>query len=915
MPSTAVKARTEVTTATHGRHSGLNQGRIRVAARLFPVALMVLLATSALGGSRAVGAKHVLLLYPSDRRASFTAIEDEVIRGRLSAYNQRVEVFSENLDPALDANFYRNKYRDIHFDAIVCDREDALAFCLSHRADVFKNAPLIFHSVNLRSEVLNRLEPGVTGVEVDHSLLPSVEVIRQLQPGVSKVAVILSANKEARLAMLDPDQAAVSAKGISLDYWTGLTTDELRDNLQKLPPHAAALFVGMHQDREGRALVSRSVLTEIASSSKVPIYSMYSSYLGLGAVGGAVIDPSREANLAADLLERVLNGENPESLKVVSLPRRIVFDARALKRYRIAESRLPAGSEVLFRQPSAWMLYRSYTLAALLFLLLETGLVTILLIQRRRTKRAQVLLERRFDIERVISEYATRLSSCPAERVGREIEKGLQAVLEVEKLDLASWMICDDHGCTNRNLYSAMNNFMNAEPLLNGAPELAWTDQCLLRGQAVVLRSVEDLPPEAQADRAFLQQRGIKSIVWIPSSTGDATRAVLVLACRGEERAWPQALVNRLSVAGNIFANAMMRKRAQESSQQSEQRFRSLFAEAPIGIALEDLDGKLLFVNPALCSMLGYSMEEMTSMDCSQFADAEDQVEDWNQFQKLRRGATQGYHIEKRYIRKDGARIWGRLNVSLIKGASGSAIVLATVEDITEKKTAIEGLLRAHTELQQFTPRLLEAQEQERKRIARELHDDIGQRLSLLMMELDLLKGEMPVERAFEQSRVLSMLGQLDEIISDVHNMSHDLHSSKLQHLGLSVALKEVCRRVSSQRQVVVELVTGDLPHPLPEQVSLCFYRVAQEALSNAVKHSNSPRVDVILNSDGQNLRMAIRDFGVGFDPSRRDKGLGLATMHERLRMIGGRLVVNSTLGKGTELIAEAELPAAAKVA
>ena len=888
-------------------------------ARQVLAALFILLATPAFSGSPPVGSKSVLLFYASDRRGPFAVIEDEVIRERLINFRQRVEVFSQNFDPLLDADYYRRKYRDRHFDVIVCDRAEALTFVVNHRAEVFGNSPVVFHSFSDDSPALEHLPPGITGVKVDRSALPSFDLIRHVQPETNQVVVILGASdREVRAAKLIESEVAPVANGIAVDFWQGLTADELRSNLQKVSPRAVALYVSSRQDREGRAMVSRDVLAQIAASSKVPIYSTYATYLGMGAVGGALIDPARAANAVADLVEQILNGQDLSNLKPRVIPRRIAFDARQLKRYRIAESRLPPGSEVLFRVPSAWDLSRPYLLAGLLFLLLETALVAILLIQRRRARRAQTLLERRFDMERVISEYATRLSSCPAQRVDGEIERGLQAVLEVEKLDLASWVVSDETAPNKQRVYSARSNSFSSESLLHNPAEMASIDRSLSRGEALIIQRLEELPAEAQSERAYLEQKGIKSLVCIPSSTGDDSRAALVLACREKERSWPRTLVNRLGVVGNIFANALMRKRAQEAGQQSERRFRSLFTDAPIGIALEDLDGKLLFVNPALCSMLGYTMEEMTRMTCAQFSEAEDHAEDLEQFQKLRAGTIQGYHIEKRYHRRDGVPMWGRLNVSLIKGAAEPAVVLAMVEDVTEKKATVEDLMSAHSKLQVLTQRLLAAQEEERKRIARELHDDIGQRLSLLMMELDVWKNEMPVERTLEQSKLHSLLGQLDELITDVHNMSHDLHSSKLQHLGLNVALKEICRRVSTQRQVAIELRADPLPHPLPEEVALCFYRVAQEALNNAARHSGSARIEVRLTSEGQLLRMQIRDYGIGFDLMTRERGLGLATMLERLKTIGGRLAVHSSVGNGTELVAEADLrsaSAAVKVA
>ena len=306
--------------------------------------------------------------------------------------------------------------------------------------------------------------------------------------------------------------------------------------------------------------------------------------------------------------------------------------------------------------------------------------------------------------------------------------------------------------------------------------------------------------------------------------------------------------------------------------------------------------------------MLGYTTEEMTGMNCAQFATDEDEEDDWKHFQDMLAGVNQSYQIEKRYTRKDGIRIWGRLNVSLLNSPGQPPLVLATVEDITEKKATTHELKRTHGELQQLASRLLQTQEEERQRIARELHDDIGQRLSLLMMELDVLSKEMPLERTAEQARIHNLLGQLDELISDVHAMSHQLHSSKLKHLGLSVALREVCRQLSSQHRVAINLAADQPPQTLSEQVSLCFYRVAQEALSNAVKHSHSSRIELKLTNGGPTLCMQISDFGVGFDPEIQSNGLGLAAMQERLRMVGGTLRVDSRPGGGTQLVAEAAI-------
>jgi len=201
--------------------------------------------------------------------------------------------------------------------------------------------------------------------------------------------------------------------------------------------------------------------------------------------------------------------------------------------------------------------------------------------------------------------------------------------------------------------------------------------------------------------------------------------------------------------------------------------------------------------------------------------------------------------------------------------------------------------------------RLIALAEEERKHLARELHDDIGQRLSLLAVELDLLTVEQDCAGSV-RDKLNQALAEIKELATDVHNLSHRLHSSKLQHLGLPIALKEVCRQMAGQHRIAIDLQADNITPILPEDVSLCLYRVAQEALSNAVKHSQSKRVEVRLKASNGRVLLQIKDFGIGFDPAMQIGGLGLATMQERLRMIGGTLSIQSIPGIGTELIAEA---------
>jgi signal transduction histidine kinase len=200
--------------------------------------------------------------------------------------------------------------------------------------------------------------------------------------------------------------------------------------------------------------------------------------------------------------------------------------------------------------------------------------------------------------------------------------------------------------------------------------------------------------------------------------------------------------------------------------------------------------------------------------------------------------------------------------------------------------------------------KLIEAQEQERRRIARELHDDIGQRLALLGIELAQLQQSSSNPSAFA-GHIVKLQKQTSEIAADVQSLSHELHSSKLQYLGLAAALKGFCQEFSEQQKVEVDFKTHDLPTPLPPpDISLCFFRVLQEALHNAAKHSGVRHFEVRLWGTQDEMHLTISDSGVGFDveATEASRGLGLISMHERLKLLNGTLAIKSQLQSGTTL-------------
>ena len=359
-------------------------------------------------------------------------------------------------------------------------------------------------------------------------------------------------------------------------------------------------------------------------------------------------------------------------------------------------------------------------------------------------------------------------------------------------------------------------------------------------------------------------------------------------------RNWLSARHGRLYVREFVMSSQVL-------PTQVEQLFHYLFEQAALGIAVEDLQGRILLANPALCSMLGYRQDEMCGMNCSQFAHPEDEQDDWAHFQRLCAGAIDKYSLEKRYVRNGGGELWGNLNVSMWRSDDGgSPLIFAFVEDITERK-------RAETALRSVNRRLIEAQEQERSRIARELHDDIGQRLAILGIALGQFQLHPP-NSADLPSRIGELQKQTSEIADDIQSLSHELHSSRLQYLGIIAAVRGFCREFGEQQKVEIDLKIHDFPVPLSPDISLCFFRVLQEALHNSTKHSGTRNFEVELWGTQDEIHLTVSDSGVGFDveAAKMSPGLGLVSMQERLKLLNGTLTIESQLMRGTTIRARA---------
>ncbi len=510
---------------------------------------------------------------------------------------------------------------------------------------------------------------------------------------------------------------------LEFTYLTDLTMPALLERLKHLPSNTIVYHTAITQDAAGdRFIDSTQSVPLVASAANAPVFVVDDVDLRAGTVGGDLVNWAEDARIAAGMAVRVLNGERPQDIPLVTSNHSYMFDWHALKRYGMKESDLPSGSIVLNRQRGFWELYRHYILVGILLLLAQTVAILGLLWQRARRRSTEAELRR------------------------------------------------------------------------------------------------------------------------------------------------------------------------------SEEKFSKSFRHSPLAITIaRTKDDRYLEVNETFEQITGWGRDEVigqSPLDVNLWVDPDQRFSFTKQL--IAEGNLRDLEIKIR--RKDG-QIRITLGSAELIEVEGTPCALSVFADITERKQAEEALASV-------SRRLIGAQEQERTRIARELHDHINQSIALLAVELSTLQQNAPGLGQEVQIRINGVQRRLSEIGIEVQAISHRLHSSKLEYLGLVTACKSFCREVAERSKVTVDFTAEDIPRAVPQDVSLCLFRILQESLNNAIKHSGVQHFEVHLDRISGEIHLEVRDRGGGFDPeaAMSSHGIGLVSMRERASLVGGTLSVTSQPMGGTQI-------------
>jgi PAS domain S-box-containing protein len=521
------------------------------------------------------------------------------------------------------------------------------------------------------------------------------------------------------------------------------------------------------------------------------------------------------------------------------------------------------------------------------------------------TRVSAVNLESRLEFETLISQLSSRFINLPPGEVDREIEDALGRVCELLDIDRAVlWQWSD----ANRDVAVPTHAWCAEEWMRPSGPmredQYPWAAQQIRAGRMFAISSLEDYPAEAAVDRETCRLFGIKAGGCLPLSVGgNPPIGALGITTVRKERNWPDEVLKRLQLVAEVFTNALARKRHELILEASKARLAASADLAGLAFYELDLENRVAFVDDRLRDLWGVPPDRQQGFEAVEFWLEHIHPDDFERTQEQRRQLLEGdvdqFTFEYRFLHPTRGERWvhhvARVTLRDVRGRA--LRTFGVLRDITNRK-------RADDSLRDLSQRLIRAHEDERARLARELHDDLTQRLAVLA--IDVGRAERGAQDEAQARTMRSVREGLVRLSEDVHSLAYQLHPSVLDELGLAEALRTECERLGRQGLLDVSASLGPLPEALGRDAALCLFRVAQEALNNVVHHAGARKATVDLRALDGGLLLAVRDDGVGFDPAgpRAGRSIGLAGMRERMKLVKGTLDVESAPGRGTSVIA-----------
>jgi PAS domain S-box-containing protein len=415
-------------------------------------------------------------------------------------------------------------------------------------------------------------------------------------------------------------------------------------------------------------------------------------------------------------------------------------------------------------------------------------------------------------------------------------------------------------------------------------------------------------PPQQESLRSI----GVRSAIALPIVIGQRAAGLVTFASTGDAR--DRHLRKVIDSIGLELQHLITRIQTERALEISDRQYRAFFEQTTVGASQLTPNGRFVRVNKAMTRITGYSRHELLRMRFSDLTHPDDRQTN-QQFHRILDGDISGYTLEMRIKRKNGEVALVQIDATAIRDREGKPQQVAAIwQDVTERKVAVQKLMSANKDVELLAARLNTAQEEERARIARELHDGIGQDATGLVLSLALLRDSaMQTARKGEHAEALDQQFQkihtsASQLVRDIRTLSHGLHPAVLEFGGLVSSLRSLCDEYRKHALMKVDFNVEEGLEVEDKHLALGLYRIVQEALQNVLRHAKTRAVSIHLMTWAHGiLRLTIKDFGVGFDPNavRKSQGLGMISMEERTRILGGTFQVTTNVQRGTEIVIE----------
>jgi PAS domain S-box-containing protein len=644
---------------------------------------------------------NVLLLYAAPRLLPSLTSLDDAFRSTLAGrWHEPVTFYTEYLDlayftpdqprPELGV-LLQHKYAGVRLDLVLAVSSRALRFAMQNRAGVLQGAPIVFTSVDRSAADDVALTENVTGTWLNVSWAGTLDVALRLQPETREVMVITGTSGLDRVWQAEARrQLERYASRVQLTYLTDLPLVEVERRVARLTAGTIVLLGPFTRDTTGQDLVAREVYQRIPAAAAVPAYGPADTMLGAGIVGGHLLGFEAEGRTAADLAVRVLRGERPPPAEGASSS--YVFDARQLQRWNLDEARLPVGSVVRFRAPSLWATYGTHIIGAAALVAVQSALIVGLLVNIAQRRRARRALAERLRFETLLSELSARLGTVPGEALERRIDDALRDTMEALDLDRVTLAQLAADRDTIRISHSVTRPGVPSIPPAVEIRAFPWIARELRAGRTVSFADTEALPAAADADRQSLRALRTRSMVAVPMVVDGAVVGALACSTLRGDRAWPAALVQRIRLLAEVFANALARQRAEDAARESEERFRLLADSAPLMIWMSGQSGERTYFNRGWLDVTGRPLEDELGGGWTEGIHREDLALCLEQLEDALAG-RRAFTIDYRLRRWDGEYRWV-LDHGLPRdqGAGTLGGYIGAAIDVTELKGAQQAI-------------------------------------------------------------------------------------------------------------------------------------------------------------------------------------------------------------------------------